>query len=1081
MKNPITIVVAAILCGSALLALSDVFQSKADSAEVLRRLWNHRPEGRPILGRLTGGYEWRPYADRGGRRGLQDPSGRVTDVERLRLAAETLAEAQSTRTSESYRSIGVLALLDGDPRRAVGAFRHAVALPAPSAGAYSDLAAGLLFQAEVEQSPRRAFDALDAAITAIAIDSTCWEARFNLALALEELSLPVQARGAWSEYVSLDPDSPWSREARTRLRDIEAPPESGWDRARAGFESALVERDETRIQALVDQYPQQTYTYVTDDLLRRWAATAADQGASILEQSAVVAAALESRTGDRLVLDTVTVLSDAVSAGDRRRLARIIRAYGRLLNGASLSEQHELGAASVDFAEARRVFMAEGIQPLTLVAEYQLATVWFQHGEFRRAIQSVRESGLRCRAASYLRLASRCRWVEATSHFKLAELDPALAAYREALIGMDRFGDQDAVARLHSLVGETLGQLGMSSEGWISQHRALAALSRSMQPFYRIAVLTDLGLATARMGHSRIARLYLDEAVALAIESQDIRHLPIVFLYRGTLLAETGDKALARADLARSSEYLTDYPDKVLADRISLDIELAEGTLCLREDPASAVRRLEDAVGLLDSSEDRTFRIRRLLLLGRAYRSLGDIERARASLVQAVADCERRRIDLPTAQLRSAYFETPQAVFRELISLEAAAGRASSAFTYSERSRARSLLDAIIAQPGSSAGRAVGDSEPERRFDARSVCQRLPADVSVVAYAVLDEELCVWVLNRSGIQMDLRPVANVELRNLVDRFRSQVESGVDSPDLAADATALFDMLVRRALVHCPPENRIVFVPSQFLYRVPFAALQDRDTGRYLIESRALVTAPSAAVFVECLGVASNRAASSRQLVVGNPAFDVANHPDLQSLSGALREARRVAALYPGSELLAGEDATKPFVLRAIRDASIVHFAGHAVVNPEAPGRSVLVLAKSPDSTGAGDDDLHASEIETLRLPNTRIVVLAACKSGEGTVSQGEGIASLARPFLAAGVPVVIASLWNVDDGDAGRLFEAFHDKYSAGLAASDSLRIAQLQAIRSPCAPCRHPSAWAAFQVIGGDVRRFASGQETDK
>jgi CHAT domain-containing protein len=108
--------------------------------------------------------------------------------------------------------------------------------------------------------------------------------------------------------------------------------------------------------------------------------------------------------------------------------------------------------------------------------------------------------------------------------------------------------------------------------------------------------------------------------------------------------------------------------------------------------------------------------------------------------------------------------------------------------------------------------------------------------------------------------------------------------------------------------------------------------------------------------------------------------------------------------------------------------------------------------------------LTASEIRDLSFPRTELVYLGACQSGVGAVST-EGVQSLARAFLAAGVPRVVSSLWDVDDADATRFSLRFYEALLRGKSAEEALRDAQLAALADKVSSLRH---WAGFQVSGG-------------
>ena len=80
--------------------------------------------------------------------------------------------------------------------------------------------------------------------------------------------------------------------------------------------------------------------------------------------------------------------------------------------------------------------------------------------------------------------------------------------------------------------------------------------------------------------------------------------------------------------------------------------------------------------------------------------------------------------------------------------------------------------------------------------------------------------------------------------------------------------------------------------------------------------------------------------------------------------------------------------------------------------------------------------------------------------------------SVARPFLAAGVPTVVASQWDVDDGATARLFVAFHRALIAEAGdAARALRAAQLSLMRGADPALREPAHWGAFVALGAATR----------
>src|SRR5262249_60886091 len=91
--------------------------------------------------------------------------------------------------------------------------------------------------------------------------------------------------------------------------------------------------------------------------------------------------------------------------------------------------------------------------------------------------------------------------------------------------------------------------------------------------------------------------------------------------------------------------------------------------------------------------------------------------------------------------------------------------------------------------------------------------------------------------------------------------------------------------------------------------------------------------------------------------------------------------------------------------------SVLHIAGHGIVNNTSPMYSQIVLSRADMS----DDDgiLEAWEIMNLNL-KADLAVLSACETARGRVRSGEGIIGLSWAFFVAGCPATVVSQWSVD-------------------------------------------------------------------
>jgi CHAT domain-containing protein/Tfp pilus assembly protein PilF len=254
------------------------------------------------------------------------------------------------------------------------------------------------------------------------------------------------------------------------------------------------------------------------------------------------------------------------------------------------------------------------------------------------------------------------------------------------------------------------------------------------------------------------------------------------------------------------------------------------------------------------------------------------------------------------------------------------------------------------------------------------------------------------------------------------------------------------------LLPTDPSARVIFIPHQELFLVPFNALQDQK-GKYLIEKHTIITAPSIQVLQLNHQQRQNiRSATQSPLIVGNPTPN-----KVGPLPFAEQEAKTIAKLL-GTQAITGNQATKQEILKKLSQARIIHMATHGIFDERRGLRSALALAPS----GNKDDGLvTAEEISKLKL-KAHLAVLSACDTGRGDIS-GDGVVGLSRSLITAGVPSVIVSLWKVPDESTSPLMVEFYKNLQRYPNKAVALRQAMLTTMeRYP-----DPVDWAAFTLIG--------------
>jgi len=480
---------------------------------------------------------------------------------------------------------------------------------------------------------------------------------------------------------------------------------------------------------------------------------------------------------------------------------------------------------------------------------------------------------------------------------------------------------------------------------------------------------------------------------------------------------------------------------------------------------------------------------------------LGDTTQAIATLRNAVDELDHWRATLDAHELRVLAFQLgdggdPSAAPAEIVAAAARRGELATAFALAERGRARDLADQLQrarALRGDSTDGAVdaprvasGDGAGRHRVadtSARADVTRLaaferqiPDDSTAVLEYMPGPHEAPTTLLMIGRRFRHAFVlgAATGFVDAIEQYDALVDAGGSA---AAPARALATGLLAPALAALPAGvHRLVIIPDGPLHGVTFAALRTVN-GRPLIMDYDVSIAPSAAILASLWRRAPDGRAP-KILAIGDPSLGDGVESGVDGTARALRdagplprltwaadEARLVGSFAPGSVVRLREHATAAYLQDApLARFSIIHLATHAVIDPEYPLRSALVLARSGGRSGR----LAPGDIAVLAL-DADLVVLSACRSARGTIVGGEGVRGLTGPFLAAGSRAVLATQWRIDDRDAVPLVYAVYRHLAEGEPITSAVRRASLEAMQRG-APERE---WAAFVVTGDPLVRI--------
>ena len=347
--------------------------------------------------------------------------------------------------------------------------------------------------------------------------------------------------------------------------------------------------------------------------------------------------------------------------------------------------------------------------------------------------------------------------------------------------------------------------------------------------------------------------------------------------------------------------------------------------------------------------------------------------------------------------------------------------------------------------------------------DIEAYQRDLGPDEVVIQPVVLPDRVALLVFSSGPLVFREVPVARADLEQRIGRvLRTMRSRRLSNPDrLNEHLDALGGWLWEPIAADLAGKRRVIVAASGPLRYLPFQVL--RREGRFFVQDYEVVNVTNVGSLKRRTGE-ELRVTSGGLLALGNPDG---------TLPAADVEVDALAKLFPGAATLHGADATRTSLDAQAPGRTILHLATHGVLDSGSPEESYIVLA--PPSGGAAEEGrLGYLDIPGLYGPlkDTGMVVLSACETAvplapEGDAVQGGGleIAGLANQFRRAGVPRLLASLWQVSDNSTQALMVRFYEALGEGRSPPEALAVAQRALLADP--EMAHPFYWAPFILIG--------------
>jgi CHAT domain-containing protein/tetratricopeptide (TPR) repeat protein len=322
-----------------------------------------------------------------------------------------------------------------------------------------------------------------------------------------------------------------------------------------------------------------------------------------------------------------------------------------------------------------------------------------------------------------------------------------------------------------------------------------------------------------------------------------------------------------------------------------------------------------------------------------------------------------------------------------------------------------------------------------------------------------DRQSYCLVVTKNDLQI-IELSRDFEYSKAVARLRQAIR--VNNETLTNEtSTVLWANLIKPLQKSLTGINRLIVVPDGVLGFLPFDALREKASGRYLGQEYLISLSPSISV-MSLLKQRNNNPKRNQFLAFGGADYSknlaakrgqaeetaesdvsetlasyyaqrsglegMANYYQLKgitwpNLPGTLDEVKTLKSMLfkqKENKIFTGRDASEAKVKelsnnRTLSKYRIIHFACHGYYDPDYPSLSSVILTEVSGAFKSAEDGYLSVEEAALLNLNADFVNLSACETGLGKNEQGNGVIGLTRAFEVAGANMVGVTLWTVDD------------------------------------------------------------------
>lgn len=854
-------------------------------------------------------------------------------------------------------------------------------------------------------------------------------ALFNRAILYERLYFYNRAIADWEQFLKIEKDPGWRKEAEQRLSDLR-------DRLR----KQGVRRDPDRLVAAEFQKelasldppdPEEYAEAAERNILPQIAkAEPADEN---YQAASALANILESRHSD-------PVLTDLLLSSAKPEFHRAAALLGQ---SSSLNHTGQYERAHSTALESASQFQKLGNAAGVLAAKFELLYALQFEGKAKPCLAEAGRAVDDARANRYALLEVQLRLEQAICSNMNGDLRNAKELMLAALALAKSHGYMSFYVRGLTVLAELDDQEGDEAGAWSAIQGGLGLYwSRGLPPVRAYSLYVVLDFLAERLGHYQVQFAAAYEAVNIRSANPDRNVEALERARLANAALRTGELRVAQGEFERASRIFGSAPKtgSVLWRELDARVGLARVQMLKGEDLAKSAQSLEAALPEVESLSNRYVQSQYYQTLAELKWRLHDAAGTRQFLDKALGIAETGLRSLSTWGERSAWMEEHRDTYTLMTQVLLSTGDQQSALDLWEHFRSADPF-----QLPKAATTTLRGTLP--RFTVAA--DRPLAETVVLTYALGSQVMVIWVRGENEAHAVSLPEPN-GLRQTAENFvgacsRPDSELG----GLQADSRLLYKWLVAPVRQWIPKQGHVIVEPDGIINIVPFEALMDPEAN-YLGTRYSITVASSVRG-----GIQRNDETPlhrlTKALIVAAPAGLSA---PAEPPPDALREALHVAKDFSNPVLLTGNRATTQAVRQELAKNQVFHFAGHGMT-----GRNGAAMIMAD---GLLDLD-QTRDFASGHLDHLKLAVFSACDTARGSEwLQSDGLVS---EFLHAGAANVVASRWSVDSLATSDYMRILYESVLSGNSVAESSRAAA-RALREM--PGRsHPYYWAAFSAFG--------------